>query len=153
MHGECSICLDLPMRVSELMDLIGLLTLCLSIHKPCDPCLPTMLSTGDAGESSRSEESTGGFSPGRPSQDRPSQDRSRKGGRRKPKQIPFKTGEEVSCTVYKVNTWGVFCDLPGGFSGLLHVSEMTGVKSESADPESLPSAADYVKEGDDMRLR
>lgn len=91
--------------------------------------------SGDTGEESRQEKSF------------------QKGSKRNPKKIPFKVGEEVTGTVYKVHGWGAFFDLPGGFSGLLHISEMTDVKTDSADPDSLPNAADYITEGDDVAVR
>lgn len=64
---------------------------------------------------------------------------------------PFQVGDEVTATIFKVHSWGAFASLPDGFSGLLHVSELTETRNlESA--ADLPNASDYVNEGDDLTL-
>ncbi|GMH39485.1 hypothetical protein BSKO_07383 [Bryopsis sp. KO-2023] len=79
--------------------------------------------------------------------------RTERRGPRRPRSnepIPYKPGDEVSGTVDAVLVWGAFVTLPKG-RGLLHISELNDVK-ESGSAE-LPSAADFVSEGDDLTLR
>jgi len=59
--------------------------------------------------------------------------------------VPLETGEVVEGKVVKLLRYGVIVELASGESGLVHISEIA--------PEFVASVEDYLREGDDVRVK